>query len=86
MLDLVATSALARYLDIDRLHHHAQSAGDAAAFSDAFNPVRALACLYILAVWERQFHPRGNRPGFETILPRQEQGEVITPMTRLRTY
>lgn len=83
VFDLMAASVLAPFLDLDRLRQDAQSSKDATAFSDVFKPVRALACLYILAVWERQFHPRGNRPGFESILPRHEQGEVVTPMARL---
>lgn len=83
VLDLVETSVLAPFLNLERLRQDAQGSKDATAFSDAFKPVRALACLYILAVWERQLHPRGNRPGFESILPYQANSVVITPMARL---
>lgn len=83
VLDLLEETALGPFLDVARLRQETDGCNDPEAFRDAFKPVRALACLYVLALFERQFYSTGDNPGFESILPRLEGGALVLPMSRL---
>lgn len=48
--------------------------------STSVGPVRAVACLFVLAAFKRQFFTRGIDPGLETVLPEREGEHYLTPM------
>jgi hypothetical protein len=64
VLNTVETCALAPFVNLDRLRRDVHRCTGAQSFADALQPVRALACLYLLAVFERQFYKMDNNPGF----------------------
>lgn len=83
VLDVVECCALAPLLNMGRLRRDVEGVEDQKAFANAFKPVRAIGCLFILAAFERQLYTGNGSPGFETILPKQEGETFITPMAKL---
>jgi len=83
ILDIVGACALGTFIDVPRLRREARQRTDRQAFSDALNPVRAVALLFILAAFDRQVFATGGNSIFESVLPEQDGNRYFTPMAKL---